>query len=89
MCRYLHSQGIVHRDLKTENLLFTADGTIKLADFGEAVRLGPAGTAHGEIGTYRWMAPEVSAGQQRRSWWPQRFHLGEVFQKRFLLGVIS
>ncbi|GAQ88743.1 Protein kinase superfamily protein [Klebsormidium nitens] len=60
---YLHSQGIVHRDLKTENLLFTADGTIKLADFGEAVRLGPAGTARGEIGTYRWMAPEVLAGK--------------------------
>lgn len=67
MCRYLHSQGLVHRDLKTENLLFTADGTIKLADFGEAVRLGRGGTVRGEIGTYRWMAPEVSAAQHHRN----------------------
>lgn len=68
-CRYLHSGGVVHRDLKTENLLFTAGGTIKLADFGEGVRLGPSGTVRGEIGTYRWMAPEVSMLRWcRRPW---------------------
>ena len=36
---YLHSQGVVHRDIKGANILTTKEGKIKLADFGVATRL--------------------------------------------------
>ncbi|KAJ4829080.1 Serine/threonine-protein kinase ht1 [Turnera subulata] len=57
--KYLHSQGILHRDLKSENLLLGEDMSVKVADFGISCLETQCGSAKGFTGTYRWMAPEM------------------------------
>ncbi|XP_057974875.1 serine/threonine-protein kinase STY46-like isoform X2 [Malania oleifera] len=56
---YLHQNNIIHRDLKTANLLMDTDNVIKVADFGVARFQNQEGVMTAETGTYRWMAPEV------------------------------
>lgn len=64
ICRlsYLHSQKIVHRDVKTENMLLDKTRTVKIADFGVArVEASNPNDMTGETGTLGYMAPEVYA----------------------------
>lgn len=56
---YLHSQGILHRDLKSENILLGEDMSVKVADFGISCLESQCGSGKGFTGTYRWMAPEM------------------------------
>ncbi|XVF54143.1 hypothetical protein PTKIN_Ptkin05aG0157000 [Pterospermum kingtungense] len=57
---YLHSQKIVHRDVKTENMLLDKTRTVKIADFGVArVEASNPNDMTGETGTLGYMAPEV------------------------------
>ncbi|GMY35192.1 serine/threonine-protein kinase STY13-like [Fagus crenata] len=56
---YVHELGLIHRDLKSDNLLINADKSIKIADFGVArIEVQTEGMTP-ETGTYRWMAPEM------------------------------
>lgn len=56
---YLHQNNIIHRDLKTANLLMDENEVVKVADFGVARVQAQSGVMTAETGTYRWMAPEV------------------------------
>lgn len=65
---YLHKQGVVHSDIKGQNILLGAGGEAKIADFGAAKRI----TLQNEIspslnlrGTPLWMAPEVLQGVEQ------------------------
>ena len=55
---YMHSMGMLHRDLKSSNCLLDAGGQVKVSDFGLATLEDEA--TRGNIGTFRWMAPEVA-----------------------------
>ena len=66
-----HAAGVVHRDLKPDNVMLTRDGRVKLLDFGiaKAIHLGNAAdptVAHTEaglvVGTARYMSPEQVRG---------------------------
>ncbi|PPR97952.1 hypothetical protein GOBAR_AA22715 [Gossypium barbadense] len=61
---YLHSKRIVHRDVKTENMLLDAHRNLKIADFGVArVEAQNPRDMTGETGTLGYMAPEVLDGK--------------------------
>ncbi|CAL1412895.1 unnamed protein product [Linum trigynum] len=56
---YLHSQGVIHRDLKSNNLLLNDEMRVKVADFGTSCLETQCLETKGNKGTYRWMAPEM------------------------------
>ncbi|KDN41373.1 hypothetical protein RSAG8_07488, partial [Rhizoctonia solani AG-8 WAC10335] len=66
---HLHRIGMVHGDLKAQNVFVSQDGIFKVGDFGLAVLLGersiaflPSSTGNNALGTMRWMAPELFMG---------------------------
>jgi serine/threonine protein kinase len=56
---YLHTQGVIHRDIKGANILSTKQGLVKLADFGVATKLNDSRKSDSVVGTPYWMAPEI------------------------------
>lgn len=64
---FLHTYGIIHRDLKLENIMMTDDSeqsVPKLVDFGLSAITGPDQEMQGAVGTVAYAAPEIFQGSK-------------------------
>jgi serine/threonine-protein kinase len=71
---HIHKQGIVHLDVKPENILMFGDGRVVLADFGSALRVG----SMTHQGTPRYLSPEQAAGNRPVGPWSDLYSLACV-----------
>jgi len=83
--QFAHDEGVVHRDIKPDNILLDSKGRVKVADFGLAKLLGRApadasltGT-HQVMGTPHYMAPEQMQGSHDVDHRADIYSLGVVF----------
>ncbi|KAH7128853.1 kinase-like domain-containing protein [Dactylonectria macrodidyma] len=88
--RYIHSQNIIHRDIKPDNVLLDADGHVHLSDFNVASDVDAGRTLTNKSGTLAYLAPEVYARKGydvRADWWSLGVLFYEcIYNKRPFVG---
>jgi len=85
---HLHTHGVIHRDLKLENILMTRKNTIKVIDFGIAQILTERGEAEGKrrriVGTPIYMSPEQKLNPDAVSYPSDIYSLGIIIYELVL-----
>ncbi|EDV22762.1 uncharacterized protein TRIADDRAFT_28308 [Trichoplax adhaerens] len=70
--QHLHSERIVYRDMKPENILLDDAGHVRISDLGLAIHIPSSETVKGRVGTVGYMAPEVVKNERYTfspDWW--------------------
>lgn len=80
---YLHENGIVHRDLKCENILLSKRNVVKIADFGFARLIGPTEKSRTYCGSAAYAAPELLQGM------PYEGVIADIWSLGVILYIMS
>ncbi len=85
---YCHAQNVVHRDIKSQNVFLTQDGSVRLGDFGLAREVQQHLTSHTDAGTDCYKPPEALTGSRRDARagdvWGIGLFLLELLSRRFM-----
>lgn len=76
---FLHQQKFLHRDLKSANILLTAQGVVKIADFGLGRKARLDGRYTSKVVTLWYRAPEILLGAREYSNKVDMWSLGCIF----------
>jgi len=82
---YMHSKDIVHRDLKTSNLLYTSEGVLKVCDFGLSRKMNGSEALTPTVVTLTYRAPELLLGCEKYTSAIDMWAIGCIFAE-LLLG---